>query len=148
MIQAQWNELQRALLAPDDQIEMSVVEPYLRRMLVVFGDAKAGSADRAVACRDAFGCAQANGWKDPLLQLPAGSIERHHLARVGLTQDPLTDRIRLEVALEEAELAVYRRQRRRFLHQPLIDVALSSALGRAGFKTTTASVSKRQSGHC
>lgn len=134
MIQAQWNELQRALLAPDDQIEMSVVEPYLRRMLVVFGDAKAGSADRAVACRDAFGCAQANGCKDPLLQLPAGSIERHHLAQVGLTQDPLTDRIRLEVALEEAELAVYRRQRRRFLHQPLIDVALSSALGRAGFK--------------
>lgn len=133
MIQAQWNALQRALLVPEHQSEQIVVEPYFLRLLMVFGDAKAGSADRAVACRDAFGCAQAHGCTDLLLQLPAGSVERQHVARVGLTQDPLTDRVRLEAALEEAELVVYRRQRRRVLHQPQIDVALSSALGRVGF---------------
>lgn len=133
MIQAQWNALQRALLMPEHQSEQTVVEPYFLRLLMVFGDAKAGSADRAVACRDAFGCAQAHGCTDLPLQLPAGSVERQHLARVGLTQDPLTDRVRLEAALEETELAVYRRQRRRVLHQPQIDVALSSALGRVGF---------------
>lgn len=135
MIQAQWNALQRALLAQEHQSEQSVVEPYFLRLLIVFGDAKAGSADRAVACRDAFGCAQAHGCTDLLLQLPAGSVEKQHLFRVGLTQDPLTDRIRLEVAFEETDLAVYRRQRRRFLHQPQIDVALSSALGRVGFSS-------------
>lgn len=75
MIQAQWNALQRALLVPEHQSEQTVVEPYFLRLLMVFGDAKAGSADRAVACRDAFGCAQAHGCTDLLLQLPAGSVE-------------------------------------------------------------------------
>ncbi len=133
MIQAQWNALQRILLAPENQTEGPVVDPYFRRLLMVFGDTKAGSADRAVACRDAFGCAQAHGSTDLLLQIPAGSVEKQHLAGVGLTQDPLTDRVRLEAALEETELAVYGRQRRRLLHQPQIDVALSSAFGRVGF---------------
>ncbi|ANI37120.1 hypothetical protein AA098_03690 [Pseudomonas sp. JY-Q] len=132
-MQAQWNALQAALLVPEYPSEQTVVEPYFLRMLMVFGDAKAGSADRAVACRDAFGCAHAHGCTDLLLQLPAGSVEKQHLSRVGLAQDPLTDRIRLKIAFEETDLAVYRRQRRRFLHEPQVDVALSSALGRVGF---------------
>lgn len=133
MKQADWNALQRALLSPGETHDGTVVEPFFRRLLAVIRDSKAGYADRALACRDVFGCAQAHCVAHLALQLPTGSVSAEHLARAGLIQDPLTRQVRLDQTLEEPELAVYRRQRRRYLQQIPMDVALSGVLENAGF---------------
>ncbi|MAM89552.1 MAG: DEAD/DEAH box helicase [unclassified Hahellaceae] len=128
-MERQWFALKQSLTAYNDEFEKEVSEPYFLRLLKVVHDPYAGPSDKVKACQDALCCAVAHGIGDASLELPSVRVKDVQLDQASLRFNPLTGRISLrEYMLSDDQLAVYRREQRRFLFQPNIDVALSKAL--------------------
>lgn len=133
-MQSEWNHLKDILSSAsciDGNTEFK--EPFFSRVWLVLEDAKAGSADRATACRDALGCALANGLADPTLQLQLGLIEDQDLSVRGLARSLVTNSIYLKDELTEEECAVYGRHIRRHLQDAPMDISLRQRLQNNAF---------------
>jgi len=128
-VERQWFALKQSLATRSDEFESDISEPYFLRLLNVLQDPYAGPSDKIKACQDALCCAVAHGIGDASVELPSFRYTDVQLEQANLKLNPLTGRISLaECLLSDEELAVYRREQRRFLYQPSIDVALSKAL--------------------
>lgn len=134
VMQAQWNALQNALLAPGyDSNGKEFTQHFFIRLLTVLKDPKSGPADRASACRDALGCALANNIINPVLRMPEGSIDERRLQYAGLNLDALTSYVSIAEDLSEEALAVYGHHSRRYLRGAPMDVSLRQRLNNEQF---------------
>lgn len=134
-MEQQWFALKQSLSLNTDEVKGQVNEPYFLRLLNVIRDPCAGTSDKLKACRDALCCAVAHGINEASIELPGLQVTDGQLDQANLRRNPLTARISLSHhhLLSDDEWAVYRREQRRFLLKPNIDVALSKALKSGSF---------------